>query len=315
MSWRDDVLAHYTAICRCEWVDGPHDDTRMTTSAKCAIHGNATDPLDALVARVVALTDALWAAESVCQTLPGKLTVKPTNINGALEEIEWLAIRVRAALEAENAELKGLKAGGDRPEAVARVEAGEGDRFFINRGGYGFRACKIEPGNSRTGAEIRYLPSPPIDDSYDLFLEVPDGDIRIGDTQSVALLPGMKFYSAPKFITAGSASATGDGPQAVAPEDLADELAETQEMEAVFLVRALDAEARCSTYEEALRETDVLNDVAYKLANDKNKASGEVFHAVVRVRKHLRAVLASSVKQEQDEGLGGPQSGPSGGES
>lgn len=98
-------------------------------------------------------------------------------------------------------------------------EGTDDERFFINRGGFGFAALKITPGSSRTGAEIRAMPTPPIPDNYDLFLEADGGDIRIEDTQAVSLLPGQKFFTAPQFITAGSDSATEDGPQAARPTE------------------------------------------------------------------------------------------------
>lgn len=62
-------------------------------------------------ARCHTYEEALRDAESVCETLPGKLTVEPANIKGALEEIEWLATGARAAL-ASSVRKKGEGLGG-----------------------------------------------------------------------------------------------------------------------------------------------------------------------------------------------------------
>ena len=50
---REQVLAHYTEVCHCEWSED--DFTRTRTNANCVIHGNVPDPLDALLARLSAV--------------------------------------------------------------------------------------------------------------------------------------------------------------------------------------------------------------------------------------------------------------------
>lgn len=61
------------------------------------------------------------------------------------------------------------------------------------------------PKTPMTGAELRALAQPPIGADRDLWREVPGpaDDIRINDTDSVDLEPGMHFYSAPTTINPG----------------------------------------------------------------------------------------------------------------
>lgn len=61
------------------------------------------------------------------------------------------------------------------------------------------------PKTSMTGAELRALAEPAIGADRDLFRVVPGpaDDIRVEDQDSVALAPGMHFYSAPKSINPG----------------------------------------------------------------------------------------------------------------
>jgi hypothetical protein len=55
-----------------------------------------------------------------------------------------------------------------------------------------------------TGAQLRALSDPDISAGYELLLEVPGGDDRpIGDDETVALNPGIHFFSAPRNITPG----------------------------------------------------------------------------------------------------------------
>lgn len=59
-------------------------------------------------------------------------------------------------------------------------------------------------GNQITGAAVRALPTPPIGPERDLYLIVPGGeDELVGDTESVAIKPGIKFMSVPRHITPG----------------------------------------------------------------------------------------------------------------
>ena len=59
--------------------------------------------------------------------------------------------------------------------------------------------------SSLTGSQIRALPSPHIGTDRDLFQVVPGGtDLKITDSQAVALRDGLRFFSAPAHITPGS---------------------------------------------------------------------------------------------------------------
>ena len=62
---------------------------------------------------------------------------------------------------------------------------------------------KVAPG-MLTGAQLRAIPSPPISEAYDLWLEQPGDDEKIGDQQSVTLENGMQFYSASREINPGA---------------------------------------------------------------------------------------------------------------
>lgn len=63
---------------------------------------------------------------------------------------------------------------------------------------------KVPPGTI-TGAQIRALPTPPIGADRDLWQEVPGGDdLKIGDSVTVTLKPGMHFYTAPSSINPGA---------------------------------------------------------------------------------------------------------------
>lgn len=55
-----------------------------------------------------------------------------------------------------------------------------------------------------TGAELRALPTPPIGSDRDLFQVVPGGpDLKIGDTDSVEMKNGERFFTAPAQINPG----------------------------------------------------------------------------------------------------------------
>ncbi len=55
-----------------------------------------------------------------------------------------------------------------------------------------------------TGAELRQLPTPPIGADRDLFEVVPGGvDRKIGDSDSVPLRNGQRFFTAPAQINPG----------------------------------------------------------------------------------------------------------------
>lgn len=64
--------------------------------------------------------------------------------------------------------------------------------------------------NPMTGAELRALPTPAIGADRHLWQVVPGpaDDIRINDADSVALEPGMHFYSAPTSINPGGSHAS-----------------------------------------------------------------------------------------------------------
>jgi hypothetical protein len=55
-----------------------------------------------------------------------------------------------------------------------------------------------------TGDEIRYLPTPPITDEYDLFLQGQRGgmDMHISKTETIQV-DGREFFSVPQTINAG----------------------------------------------------------------------------------------------------------------
>ena len=55
-------------------------------------------------------------------------------------------------------------------------------------------------------AELRVLADPDISADYDLFREVPGpgDDVKLGDTESVGLKPGMHFYSVLRQINPGA---------------------------------------------------------------------------------------------------------------
>ena len=60
------------------------------------------------------------------------------------------------------------------------------------------------PGPTITGAALRALPTPPIGADFDLWQDVPGGDdIKILNTATVPLHPGMHFHSAPATINPG----------------------------------------------------------------------------------------------------------------
>lgn len=65
------------------------------------------------------------------------------------------------------------------------------------------------PKTPMTGEELRRLAQPPIGADRDLFRVVPGpgDDVKVQDGDPVDLKPGMHFYSAPKTINPGGASA------------------------------------------------------------------------------------------------------------
>jgi hypothetical protein len=62
------------------------------------------------------------------------------------------------------------------------------------------------PRSPMTVAELRVLAEPDISTDYDLFREVPGpgDDVKLGDTESVELRPGMHFYSVLRQINPGA---------------------------------------------------------------------------------------------------------------
>jgi hypothetical protein len=65
----------------------------------------------------------------------------------------------------------------------------------------------LAPRREMTGAQIRVLPSPPISEDRDLWLDVRGGlDKLIGDNEEVILRPEMCFFTVPKVINPGWAS-------------------------------------------------------------------------------------------------------------
>ncbi|MEK6289217.1 MAG: multiubiquitin domain-containing protein [Acidobacteriota bacterium] len=69
------------------------------------------------------------------------------------------------------------------------------------------------PKTPMTGAELRALAEPPIGADRDLFRVVPGpgDDVKVEDNDSVALEPGMHFYSAPKQINPGGQANAASG--------------------------------------------------------------------------------------------------------
>jgi len=62
---------------------------------------------------------------------------------------------------------------------------------------------KVE-GSAITGAQLRQLPTPAIGPDMDLWQDVPgSNDIRIEDSDTVALKNGMHFFTAPAVIAPG----------------------------------------------------------------------------------------------------------------
>jgi hypothetical protein len=61
------------------------------------------------------------------------------------------------------------------------------------------------PRSEITAVQIRLIPNPPIGPDRDLWLEVPEGHDRllVGNEQ-VALTDGMRLFTAPRSIQAGS---------------------------------------------------------------------------------------------------------------
>ncbi len=56
-----------------------------------------------------------------------------------------------------------------------------------------------------TGTQLRAIPAPPIGSDRDLFEVVPGGtDKKIGDTETVEMRNGLRFFSAPAKINPGS---------------------------------------------------------------------------------------------------------------
>lgn len=53
------IRSNYTLVCKCEWEDHGYDDVIVETSNTCVIHGEAPDPLDALLTENKRLRDAL----------------------------------------------------------------------------------------------------------------------------------------------------------------------------------------------------------------------------------------------------------------
>lgn len=66
------------------------------------------------------------------------------------------------------------------------------------------------PKTPMTAEELRELAEPDIGTDRDLWLTVhgPADDDLIDDGESVALKPGMQFYTAPRTINPGAANAT-----------------------------------------------------------------------------------------------------------
>jgi hypothetical protein len=61
-----------------------------------------------------------------------------------------------------------------------------------------------------TGTEIRNLPTPPVPDDRDLFLDVPGkADELVNDGDTVRLKNGMRFFTIPRAINPGQGDAAG----------------------------------------------------------------------------------------------------------
>lgn len=84
--------------------------------------------------------------------------------------------------------------------ATASPEAHEKE-FTIHIDKAMFKVSKPE----MTGAELRQLPTPPVGDDRDLYLEVPGPgeDKLVEDTEIVKMKHGMHFFTVPRNITPG----------------------------------------------------------------------------------------------------------------
>jgi hypothetical protein len=71
--------------------------------------------------------------------------------------------------------------------------------LWINNGRFAGEAVKPH----MTGAEIRYLPNPPVSTDDDLFVEVPGNQDLLVSPQEVVEVTGKRFFSVPRFINAG----------------------------------------------------------------------------------------------------------------
>src|SRR5207249_9244780 len=70
----------------------------------------------------------------------------------------------------------------------------------IDRGAYRVRAEALR------GEELRQLPNPPISGEYDVFLfeEAGEPDRVVSDDETLTPREGMRFFTAPRSIRAGS---------------------------------------------------------------------------------------------------------------
>lgn len=183
----------------------------------------------------------------------------------------WIDLKARVeALEAENAELKGLKAGGDEvacsAEALERCPGCGGDpgNSYFDRS---LCACGTMHMRCRAcGHPLDPCPCSPFAAAVRPQTDTPEPPKKCSDEEPCEIC------------------------------ELAIELIESRNEAAV-------AEARCRTYEEALRE---IADPNWPEALPGGWTTENC------LRHRARDVLSSSVEQEK-EGLGGPQSGPSGG--
>jgi hypothetical protein len=53
------IRSNYTLVCQCVWEDHGYDEVIVETSKACVIHGDAPDPLDALLTENAKLLERL----------------------------------------------------------------------------------------------------------------------------------------------------------------------------------------------------------------------------------------------------------------
>jgi hypothetical protein len=88
----------------------------------------------------------------------------------------------------------------EKPMTETPVEGPHPHEFHIQIDRVHYAVTKEE----MTGAELRHLPHPPIDETRDVY-EVRPGqtDRLIGDTDVVEIRDGLRFFTAPRHINPG----------------------------------------------------------------------------------------------------------------